>query len=160
MCALCNLYVSPTKIATSYNTNNTYKIKGTITCDSEYIIYQIKDSICKIDYVGYSTEIKRRWSNHKSHIKKYIKSCELSTHINFGAPDKHPLNRSTQAMYDKDLSSQLSVIFLEEVTIDPSWNYEQILEKMEAREYHWQCQLKVINSLGGICKRTTNRAKK
>ena len=160
-CTLCKNYLFETKIARSYNTNISYPIKGTVSCESDYVIYQIRDKICGVDYVGYTKNIKLRWANHKSHIKMRIRSCELSTHINVRAPDKHLFtNRKNQKIYDSDLKAQLEIILLEEVIVDPMWDDDKITDTLEAREYEWQCKLKVINRLGGICKRVTKKSKK
>ena len=159
-CTLCINYLVETNLATSFNTTKSFPIKGTVTCQSNYVIYQIRDIVCEIDYVGYSSNIKSRWANHKSHIKKNIKSCELSTHINLKAPGKHQLDRDCQKNYDRDLKTQLRIILLEEVNIRPDLDDKKIIEIMEAREYIWQCQLKATSKLGGICKRVTKTSKK
>ena len=151
-CKLCKLYLKPSIVASSYNTSSTFPIKGTVSCSSHYVIYLVKDIICNIDYIGYSEDIKHRWANHKSHIKRFVKSCELATHIN-QATDAHILDRSSQSAYDSNLRSQLEIVLLEEVDIDPTWNKEKIVKKLQAREHHWQCNLKVSHRLGGICKR-------
>ena len=159
-CSLCKNFVLNTKIATSYNTNTTYQIKGDVTCETQYIIYQIKDMVCGIDYVGYSCGIKQRWANHKSHIKKGIKSCEISTHINYSAPEKHLLDKSSCNGYDDDLKAQVNVVFLENVKIESEWDNEKITSVLENREYFWQCRLKATSKLGGINKRVTKMGKK
>ena len=41
-------------------------------------IYAILCQLCNVIYVGKTTNIKPRWSNHLSHIKKNVFSCELS----------------------------------------------------------------------------------
>ena len=52
-CSLCKNFLLESKIATSYYTSQTYPIKGTVTCDTKYMIYHINDISCCIDYVGY-----------------------------------------------------------------------------------------------------------
>ena len=156
---MCKNFVQDAKVATSFNTDKSYRIIGTITCCTKYIIYQIIDVICGIDYVGYCIWIKNRWSNHKSHIKKCIKSCELSTHI-INTPNKHKLDKSDQKRYSEDLKTQLKVVFLEKVDICDDWDDDKILTVLESREYFWQCRLKTTVKLGGINKRVTKMSKK
>ena len=158
-CVMCRDFLKDSKTITGYNTNRQYKIKGTITCNSTYVIYVIRDTVCHLDYVGFTKDPKSRWSNHKSHIKQNIKSCELSMHINFKCPEKHPLTRDSQAAYDKSLKGQLELLLIEEVTIDPMWDDEKITKTMEAREHAWQCQLKATHKFGGLCKRSSSNSK-
>jgi hypothetical protein len=133
---------------TSYNTSASFPIRSTLTCATPYLIYIIRDTVCGLDYIGHTEDIKARWANHKSHIKRYVKSCELATHM-----QSHTLDRSSLALFDRDLSCQLELIFIEQVFIDPTWDHTRILSKLENRESFWQCQLKVSIRLGGMCKR-------
>ena len=59
---------------------------------------------------------RERFRNHKSHIKKMIPSCEVSTHIKDNWT-LHALDTSTFEKYDKSLSTHLEVILIEKVEI-------------------------------------------
>ena len=52
-------------------------------------------------YAGKSTGIKKRWANHKSHPKKLVKSCELSTHIIENHPSVDPSSIIKICLVDK-----------------------------------------------------------
>ena len=83
LCTLCKNFIVESKTVTSPNTNQIFKIKSRITCDSVNIVYMIRDKVCdNIFYVGYTEDnMKVRWRNHKSHIKMNKKSCEIASHF-------------------------------------------------------------------------------
>ncbi len=80
---MCKNYLKVAKVVSSPNTNQTFMIKSRITCQTTNVIYVIYDKICHgVLYVGYTEDDMRvRWRNHKSHIKKGVKSCEIATHF-------------------------------------------------------------------------------
>ena len=128
-----------------------------MNCESKNIIYIINDNTCKTSYTGYTTNtLKNRFANHKSHIKKNVKSCEIAIHIIDSANTCHKLNRSNLNNFDNELKYQLSIMAIEEVEIPTNYTHEQKIELMEAREDYWAANLKTKRILGGLNKRSTN----
>ena len=55
-----------------------FPITKYITSQTCYLIYLMECNTCKQSYVGYTTtNLPKRFSNRKSHIKKGIRSCSL-----------------------------------------------------------------------------------
>ncbi len=103
-------------------------------------------------YVGYTCDdMRTRWRNHKSHIKKGIKSCEISSHFAQTKNTLHKLNTSNQAIFTSELSTQLAVLLIECVEPIPG---KSMKEACEARESFWQGALKASRLFGGINKRS------
>ena len=113
----------------------------------------IVDKICKlIFYVGYSEgEMATRWSTHKSHIKKGIKSCEISTHFTNLSNSVHKLDTSNNEIFTSQLSKHLEVHIIESVEVIPGRDTKAYLKQ---REDFWQATLKSTNFYGGINKRS------
>ena len=83
-CSLCKLYLSDDcDSIVSSSTSESHKINQTIKCTDPHVIYCITDLICVRQNVG-STDVtmRSRFSNHKSHIKKYVKNCRVACHFN------------------------------------------------------------------------------
>ncbi|KAL5258388.1 hypothetical protein ACHWQZ_G009028 [Mnemiopsis leidyi] len=96
-----------------------------------------------------------RWRNHKSHIKKSIRSCELANHFVSLSSSTHKLDKSTQANFTSDLKEHLSIILIESVIPETGVDVETTLKM---REDFWQGALKSTPLFGGINKRS-NRTK-
>ena len=97
-----------------------------------------------------------RWRNHKSHIKKSIKSCELASHFATLASSTHKLDKTSQANFTADLKEHLSIVLIESVRPQAGLDVEATLKE---REDYWQGALKSTPLFGGINKRS-NRSKK
>ena len=140
-----------TKTLTSSKTNQIFKIKSRITCNTLYVIYLIEDILCAdVFYVGYTKQtMKVRWPNHKSHIKKLHKSCEIASHF-IDMPNAHKLDRSNHKAFISQLSQQLKVTLIESVETRPGID---IVELLTAREKFWQDALKASKLFGGINKK-------
>ena len=82
-CDLCkNSFIQSTTF-TSFVTGKTYKVKQHLTCNSEAVIYLAFCNKCKLQYVGSTANaVKLRFRNHKSHIKKYKRTCQVAIHFN------------------------------------------------------------------------------
>ena len=158
-CTLCKNYLVESKTITAPNTNQTFKIKSTILCSTKNVIYLLRDKVCDIIYVGYTSgDMKQRWAGHKSHIKTRVKSCEISSHFIAHQNSKHKIDRTgSQSAYTESLAEHLEVLIIESVTFDDS-EHDHI-SKLEARETFWQNALKGTVKLGGINKRTNKRKK-
>ena len=156
-CKMCKLFLYEGEYAWSHNTKDKFKINKKLNCESNNIIYIINDNICKTSYTGYTTNtLKNRFANHKSHIKKNVKSCEIAIHIIESANTCHKLNRSNLNTFDNELRYQLSIMAIEEVEIPINFSHEQKIALMEAREDYWAANLKTKRILGGLNKRSTN----
>ena len=152
-CTLCKNFLIETKTFTSPNTNQTFKIKTKTDCKTKNIIYLILDLICyKNFYVGYSEDsMTVRWPNHKSHIKKGHKLCEISTHFINESNNMHKLDTSSQKVFTSQLSKQISIIIIESVAPIDGIDMKSLLQE---RENFWQGTLKSTQFYGGINKRT------
>ena len=138
-CTLCKNFLVGSKTVTSSKTNQTFKIKSHITCETENIIYMITDKICKeVFYVGYTEDsMKVRWRNHKSHIKMGKKTCEIASHFTKLASSVHKLNKASQAEYTSQLSEHLSVVLIESVEPIPGLDLKKHLL---SRETYWHME--------------------
>ena len=99
-------------------------------------------------YVGYTTSnLPKRFSNHKSHIKKGIRSCKL---VNNFLDIDHGLDFSTIASYNSSLSKHLSVIIVDALVFEPNVSKSDKEKAMEAREGFYQTHLKTLEQFGGM----------
>ncbi len=154
-CTFCNNFMSEGSTFSSPNTAQTFNVKSHIKCTTKNVIYVIYDKICKDRfYVGYTCDdMKTRWSNHKSHIKKDKKTCEIASHFIQNAHSIHKLDKTNQACFTASLSLQLEVKIIE--CVDPIAG-KTIREACELRETFWQGALKSTKLFGGMNKRTNS----
>ena len=150
-CNLCKNFLKESDIAYSYHTNSIFKIKNSLDCDTENVIYIINDITCKISSIGCTADsMKVRFRNHKSHIKHARRTCEVSIHFseNQGV---HVFDKSTPKLYDSTLKGQLEVIILEKVDVSKVGKDTQSrLKECKKREWYWQNQLKTLRQYGGM----------
>ena len=155
-CSLCKHFLREGDTVLSYHTEQTYKIRSTITCQTAGIIYIIYDKICRRNYVGFSrNDMRERWANHKSHIKKQWKGCKLATHFAEHINDKHKIDTTTQNKYTECLKHQLEIMFIE--CVDPNLNNKNIDKTLLEREAYFQSYLKATIPFGGLCRRDTRK---
>ena len=103
---------------------------------------------CKQSYVGYcTTNLPKRMSNHKSHLKKGIRSCKLVNHF---LDIDHSLDFSSTDSFNSTLSAHLSVIIVDALEFDHGMNRLDIEKAMETREGFYQTQLKTLVRYGGM----------
>ena len=152
-CTLCKNYMLETKVIFSPKTSQTFVIKDRLTCQTKNVIYMIIDKLCPdVFYVGYtSDDMRTRWCTHKSHIKKEVKSCELSSHFIAASNSTHKLDKSNQGAFTTQLSEQISVYLIERVVVEPN---KEIIDLLKVRENFWQAALKSCSLYGGINKRS------
>ena len=152
-CTLCKNYLRASKTFTSPKTSQTFKIRSYIDCNTKNVIYLILDLKCtEIFYIGYTTDCMAvRWRNHKSHIKKSIKSCELASHFVSLSSSTHKLDKSSQATFTSELKDHLAIIIIESVKPQTGLDVETTLKE---REDFWQGALKSTPLFGGINKRS------
>jgi len=159
-CTLCKNFLREARTFTSPKTSQTFKIRSHIDCNTKNVIYLILDLKCTdIFYIGYTTDCMAvRWRNHKSHIKKSIKSCELASHFVSLSSTTHKIDKSSQATFTSELKEHLAIILIESVIPKTGLDVETILKE---REDFWQGALKSTPLFGGINKRSNkSRAKK
>ena len=157
-CKTCKLFLCETKTAQSYHTDFKVNIQGRIDCNTVGVCYLVNDKICRRSSVGSTINtFKVRWRNHKSHVRKDVKSCEISRHFNseFHNIVKDPLN-----VFDNELSNQLEVIIFEKLDFTHCDSQDDKARIAKERETFWQHQLMTLECYGGLNKRVaTNEMK-
>ena len=154
-CVLCRYYLKESRYFKSYHCNKTFPICHEIDCETENVIYMINDIICKRSYVGCTTTSTRlRFSNHKSHLKKLRRTCELSGHFSMNQ-FIHKLDRQpkTNKEFDLDLQKHLEIIIIEEVDVKDVKNNIERFKICQEREGYWQHELRTLAIHGGLNKR-------
>ena len=135
----------------------TFSIRQHLNCKTQNVIYLINCNICKKSNVGCATRaMKERWSGHKSHIKTYRHTCEIVNHV-LDNNVEHPLNRSTNKLFDESLSQGIEIYLIEHVKVDRADDPETRLNKCMVREGFWQKQLRTMEIHGGLNKRDSQR---
>ena len=156
-CHLCKNYLKAGSIVKSHHNNRTFFIKQYIDCFTPNVVYLVNDDTCKLSNVGCTTDgMNTRWSNHKSHIKNGIRTCELVNHI-IDNPQNHVLDKTTSKMYDTSLSNGITIFLLESVKVDPNDDKIERLKKCKVREGWWQKQLCTMEISGGLNKRDSQK---
>jgi len=99
-----------------------WRVRGHITCTTPSVVYVVTcDDHPDYMYVGSTTNLRRRWANHKSDIKhNKVTKCSLTRHVCEG---EHPMGRDP---------SVLKIFSIEHVPRE-----ERLLE----RELYWQANL-------------------
>ena len=146
----CLLFVS--KVSCSkfsyHHSKQVFPINKYITCQSNNLIYLMECRTCKQLYVGFTTSnLPKRIYNHKSHIKKGIRSCKLVNHF---LDIDHDLDFSTTASYNSSLRMHLSVIIVDAIEFESEISKVDKVKAMEAREGFYQIQLKILERYGGM----------
>ena len=148
-CYLCRNYLQVCDHFTSFHTEQMFKHKSMLGCDTECIIYMCECISHKVSYTGYTiTNMKTRFSNNKSHIKNKNASCEFVKH--FITTEHKDIDFSSRKNYDQSLSKHIRIIILEKVDVDIGASREQKEAKCEEREGYWQTQLKTLQTYGGL----------
>ena len=103
---------------------------------------------CKQSYVGYTTtNLPKRFSNHKSHIKKGFRSCKLVNHF---LDINHSLDFSTVSYFNTTLSAHLTVKLVDSLEFDDSISKLDREKALESRKGYYQTQLKTLERYGGM----------
>ena len=155
-CTLCKNFLREGDTIHSYHTSHTHRIRSTVTCLTKGVIYIVYDKTCEKNYVGFSrNDMRERWSNHKSHIKKQFRSCKIATHFKEHMHDKYNLMTDTQAKFTESLKQHLEVMIIE--CVDPTLNDGNIDKTLLEREAYFQSYFKATSLYGGLCQRDTRR---
>ena len=148
-CYVCKQkFLTPCSQFSSYHSEQVVHITKKLNCQSINLIYLMECNTCKQSCVGYATSnLPKRFSNHKSHIKQGIRSCKLVNHF---LDIDHSLDFSTTESYNRTLSAHLSVIVVDTVDLAPDMSKADRVRAMEAREGFYQTQLKTLVRYGGM----------
>ena len=157
-CKACRLFICETKTAQSFHTDYSVSILGRIDCNTVGVCYLVNDLVCRRSSVGSTiNNFKSRWQNHKSHIRKGVKSCEIATHFN---SEFHDLVKEPLKAFDSELSNQLEVIIFEKLDFSKCQSQDEKVSIAKERESFWQNQLMTLDCYGGLNKRVaTNEIK-
>ena len=149
-CNLCKYFLSDNTVTIkSSSTKQTHYINQSISCTDEHVIYVITDLVCNRQNVGSTdSNMRIRFSNHKSHIKKKINSCRVAVHFNQNKA--HKFNTENQAQYNTTLALELKVTLVDKVLPEPWDTPESLTRKLSKKESYWQHQLKTFESDGGL----------
>ena len=161
-CKLCKDFLISPRIISSFHTTQTFNFKLLLGCKSTFVIYKIDDIICDRSYIGSTvSSLSTRWSNHKSHIRKHIRSCELTTH--FFESDAHNFNGKTALKdFDNALKDHLKITLLDQLVFDDTFNpsSDHKVKLLKEREAYWQNQLRTLVGFGGLNKRDARKETK
>ena len=147
LCNVCKFYLKEGSSFSSFHTEQIFSFKENVDCKTEGIIYLINDLKCNRSSVGKSTSsITVRWRNHKSHIKKSIRSCAITLHFS----DFHVLDISSFLNYDQSLSNQIEVMVIEKVNFKDEKDSIRRDDILSSREAYWQGQLRTMEVHGGF----------
>ena len=81
VCDACQSFSVHAKRIKSVTMGKTYKIRWSLSCRNDYVIYCATCTLCNRQCVGSSIDFRSRLSNHKSHIKKNKRTCWLVNHF-------------------------------------------------------------------------------
>ena len=101
VCDACHNFLLPSKRIKSVATGKSYKIRHSLSCRTDYIIYCATCLLCNRQCVGSSVNFSVRLSSHKSHIDHFIDNAH-----------EHPL-------------SSLKFVLIEQVSIKTEEFLEQ-----------------------------------
>ena len=149
-CYCCKLgYLTPCEGFSSYHTTQVFNINKSITCQSVGVIYLAECITCETSCVGYSVgNLPKRLSNHRSHIKKNIKTCRLTSH--FIEKDHSIIRDQTQKEFNDSLVKHLKLILIDTVDFPPGLDTREKERLCEEREGYWQTSLKSFEKFGGM----------
>ena len=152
-CKACRLYICESKTAQGYHSGYTVNIIGQLDCNTVGVCYLVKDKVCRRASVGSTVNnFKTRWQNHKSHIRKAVRSCEISCHLNDN--QFHNLTKEPLKTFDNELSDQIEVIIFEKLDFSKCLTLEDRSRVAKERESFWQNQLMTLSDFGGLNKRS------
>ena len=137
-CYVCTLeFLTPCDSFTSYHTTQVFSITKHISRQDKGLIYLADCITCESNTVGYSIHnLPNRFSNHKSHIKRYVKSCRLTKH--FIEKDHDLVSDKTQKEFDQSHSKHIRIKIIDTVDLDPKLSSREREKLCEEREGYWQ----------------------
>ena len=149
-CYVCKLgYLTPCGSFTSYHTTQVFNISKELSCQSIGLIYLAECITCESSCVGYSIgNLPKRFSNHKSHIKRGVKSCRLTNH--FLEKDHALVTDESQKEFDASLVKHIRIKIIDNVTFDNNSTTKEKEKLCEEREGYWQHHLRTFEKFGGM----------
>ena len=154
-CILCRLYLTECTSVTNLTTGRKFPIRGSLSCLDQYVIYSITDKICNKQYIGRTKDMRKRWANHKSHIKnKNTKYCNVATHYNDNSITSHNWSSGN---IDGTLPSEINLVIIDKINVEP-WDTENsLMSKLARKEGFWQSQLNALSTEQGLNKRNERK---
>ena len=102
---------------------------------------------CSVSDIGYTTgNLPKRFSNHKSHIKRKVNSCRLVGHF---LEVDHNIDYSKDN-YNASLSKHLKVILVDRFDFDEHVTQAEKESFLLQKEGYYQTQLKTLSRYGGL----------
>ena len=147
-CDLCKFLVPTSKIS-STATNQTYKIKPSLDCNSNFVIYCITDLVCKKQNVGSCDNIKSRLSNYKSHLKHHKVTCSFVKH--FWETDLHKSVHPVPSIpkdYNELLHQEMEIFLIDQRLPKEGESKKVSLAKLRKLEGDWQAKLHTYEPQG------------
>ena len=135
----CHNFLLPSNRIKSVATGKSYKIRHSLSCRTDYIIYCDKCLLSNRHCVRSSVNFRSPLSNHESHIKQKKRTCHLVNHFIDNAHD-HPL-------------SSLKFVLIEQAST-------KIEEFLEEREGYWQGQFWTYEPYGFNGKKEFNSGRR
>ena len=152
LCKFCKDFLESPVNITSFHTDQQFDFKHKLDCKVPFLIYKIDDLQCKKTSIGSTEDMAKRWSNHKSHIRKSVKSCEIASH--FSDSKVHDLdNKSAIGIFDDNLKKILRVTLIDKVDVTGVQCAKTRTRLLKEKEEYWQHQLKTLEMYGGFNKR-------
>ena len=148
-CILCKHNLKSTDNITSCHTDESFKIKYDLNCQSSGVIYMLKCIPCNRTYVGSTiNSMATRWRTYRGHIKDGFSGCEIATHFS----ENHPYN-SLLNDYNLFLKSHIEVTIIDQVELSDCVTKQSKRKKLEGVEGYWQTQLRTLLRYGGLNKK-------
>ena len=149
-------YLTPCDSFTSYHTTQVFSIGKRITCQSTGLIYLAECITCESSCVGFSiSNLSKRFSNHKSHIKRNDKSCRLAIH--FLEKDHDLVRDKSQKEFDLSLVKHVRIRVIDIIDFDQNLSTKEKEGLCEERKGYWQQHLKTFEKFGGMNVLDSNR---
>ena len=139
VCDACQNFLIPAKRIKSVVTRKSYKIRQSLSCRTDYVIYCAICTLCNRQCVGSCINFRSRLSNHKSHIKKNKRTCRLVNHF-IDNSCSHTL-------------ADLKFVLIEQVATKTD-------TFLEHREGYWQAQLWTYEPHGFNAKKEFNSGRR
>lgn len=77
-CDLCDKFLKSSDVATSYANGRSFPIMGQLHCQMQNLIYLVSCTEHRLQYVGSTNNVQKRWADHKSKMKTAIKNGLVS----------------------------------------------------------------------------------
>ena len=152
-CVTCTRMEDGKKAFTSSRTNREYKITRHYTCESSHLVYLVKCDLCKMDYVGQTTQtMRKRHLGHRGEIRSGADG--LGRHF----LDKHGqgLNLKDDGTFEQEIMQHFKLTIIASVQPNMPWTLSA-LDKLESK---FQKQLMAMDYQGGINLRDETKRKR